>query len=41
MLKEKLEKHIRKLQETIKKLKKRNYYLGRKGRILREFIENY
>src|SRR6266498_2333197 len=36
--KEKLEKHSRKLQGTVEKLKEKNYYLKRKGRVLKGFI---
>src|SRR6266540_3303119 len=39
--KEKLEEHVRKLQETIEELGRRNYDLGREGRVLRRLIGNY
>ncbi len=39
--KEKLEEHIRKLQGIVEELERRNYNLGREGRILRELIGNY
>src|SRR6266540_1445940 len=33
--KEKLEEHARKLQETVEELRRRNYNLGREGKVLR------
>ncbi len=39
--KEKLEEYTRKLQGTVKKLRRRNYDLEREGQVLRELIENY
>ncbi len=39
--KEKLEKHVRKLQETVKELERRNYDLEKKGRVLRGLVEDY
>src|SRR6266498_1736596 len=39
--KEKLEKHIRKLQGTVEELGRRNYDLGREGRILRGLVGDY
>jgi len=39
--KEKLEEHTRKLQGTVKELGRRNYDLGREGRILKEFVRDY
>jgi len=39
--KKKLKEHAEKLQEIIEKLKRENYYLRRKGRILKELIGNY
>src|SRR6266498_5657661 len=39
--KEKLEEYARKLQETVEKLRRRNYDLEREGQVLRELIENY
>src|SRR6266511_1254337 len=41
VLKEKLEEHARKLQGTVEELGRKNYYLGRKGRILRGLVEDY
>ena len=40
-MKEKLEEHVRKLQEIVKELERRNYDLGREGRVLRELVGNY
>ncbi len=39
--KKKLKEHAEKLQETVEELKRKNYYLGREGRVLRELIRNY
>src|SRR6266508_2428659 len=39
--KEKLEEHTGRLQETVKKLRRRNYYLGQEGRILRGLVGDY
>ncbi len=41
MSKEKLEEHTRRLQETVEELRRKNYYLEQKDRILRGLIENY
>ncbi len=41
MSKKKLEEHTRRLQGTVKKLGRKNYYLEQKGRVLRELVENY
>ncbi len=41
VLKEKLEKYMKKLQETVEELERMNYYLGREGRILKGLVENY
>ncbi len=41
ILKKKLKEYIGKLQKTVKELEKRNYYLRRESRILRELIRNY
>ncbi len=41
MSKKKLKEHTKRLQRIVEKLKRRNYYLGQEGRILREFIRNY
>jgi len=41
MLKEKLDKHARRLQRIIKKLKRKNYYLEREGRVLKGFVGDY
>ncbi len=40
-MKEKLEEHVRKLQETVKELERRNYDLGREGRVLRRLVGDY
>src|SRR6266498_3591219 len=39
--KEKLEEHVRKLQGTVEDLGKRNYNLGREGRVLRGLVRDY
>src|SRR6266498_4813051 len=39
--KKKLEEHARKLRETIEELGRRNYDLGREGRVLRGLVEDY
>jgi len=39
--KEKLEEYIRRLQEIVKELGRRNYYIGQEGKILRRFIGDY
>src|SRR6266536_5183457 len=39
--KEKLEKHARKLQGTVEELGRKNYYLGREGRVLRGLVGDY
>src|SRR6266542_3748118 len=39
--KEKLEKHTGKLQGTVEKLGRRNYYLGQEGRVLRGLVGDY
>src|SRR6266540_2323195 len=39
--KEKLEEHARKLQGTVEELERRNYDLGRKGRVLKGLIGDY
>src|SRR6266511_945204 len=36
--KEKLDEHARRLQGTVEELGRKNYYLGREGRVLRELI---
>jgi len=36
-----LEEHLRRLQRIIKELEGKNYYLKRKGRVLRKIIEDY
>src|SRR6266542_3956503 len=41
VLKEKLEEHIRRLQETVEELRKKNYYLEQEGRVLRGLVGNY
>src|SRR6266542_628573 len=39
--KEKLEKHTGRLQGTVEKLGRRNYYLGQEGRVLKELVGDY
>ena len=39
--KEKLEEHVRKLQGTVEELGRKNYYLGREGRVLRGLVGDY
>jgi len=39
--KEKLEEHIRRLQETVKELGRRNYYLEQEGRVLKGLVRDY
>ncbi len=39
--KEKLEEHTRKLQGTVEELGRRNYDLGREGRVLRRLVGDY
>src|SRR6266545_5218587 len=39
--KEKLEEHTRKLQGTVEELGRRNYDLGREGRVLRGLVGDY
>src|SRR6266498_264221 len=39
--KEKLEEYARKLQGTVEELGRKNYYLGREGRILRGLVGDY
>src|SRR6266540_6297134 len=39
--KEKLEEHARKLQGTIEELERRNYDLGREGKVLRGLVGDY
>ncbi len=39
--KEKLDEHASKLQGTVEELRKKNYYLGREGRVLRRLVGNY
>src|SRR6266540_6845035 len=41
VLKEKLEEYVKKLQGTVEKLRRRNYDLGREGRVLRELVGDY
>src|SRR6266511_4366533 len=41
ILKEKLEEHTRKLQGTVEELGRRNYDLGREGRVLRGHVRDY
>src|SRR6266540_4634577 len=39
--KEKLKEHTGRLQRTVEKLKKRNYYLGQEGLVLRGRVRDY
>src|SRR6266498_1048729 len=39
--KEKLEEHARNLQGTVEELGRKNYYLGREGRVLRGLVGDY
>src|SRR6266498_502812 len=39
--KEKLEEHARRLQEIVEELGRKNYYLGREGRVLRGLVGDY
>ncbi len=39
--KEKLDEHARRLQETVKELERKNYYLGRKSKVLKGLVEDY
>src|SRR6266540_2529070 len=39
--KEKLEEHARKLQGMVEELGRKNYYLGREGRVLRGLVGDY
>src|SRR6266508_2977760 len=39
--KEKLEKHTRRLQGTVEKLRRKNYYLEQKDRVLRGLVRDY
>ena len=39
--KEKLDEHARRLQGTVKELGRKNYYLGREGRVLRGLVGDY
>src|SRR6266545_1832260 len=41
VLKEKLNEHARRLQGTVEELGRKNYYLGREGRILRRLVGDY
>ena len=41
ILKEKLKEYTGRLQETVKKLERRNYYLEQEGRILKRFFKDY
>jgi len=36
-----LKEYSRRLQETVKELGRKNYYLERKGRILRRLVRDY
>ncbi len=39
--KEKLDEYVKRLQKTVEELERKNYYLGKEGRILRELVGNY
>ncbi len=39
--KEKLKEYLKRLQGTVEELEGKNYYLKRKGRVLRGFVRNY
>ncbi len=39
--KEKLDEHVRRLQGTVEELKRKNYYLGRKDKVLKELVGKY
>src|SRR6266498_714863 len=39
--KEKLDEHARRLQGTVEELERKNYYLGREGRVLRRLVGDY
>ncbi len=39
--KEKLDEHARRLQGTVEELGRKNYYLGREGRVLRGLVGDY
>ena len=39
--KKKLEEHAEKLQETVEDLGRENYYLRKKGKVLRRFVGDY
>src|SRR6266498_3704818 len=41
MSKEKLDEHTGRLQGTVEELGRRNYYLGREGRVLRGLVGDY
>src|SRR6266540_2866684 len=41
VLKKKLKEYARKLQETVEELRKRNYNLGKKNRILKKLVRDY
>ena len=41
MSKEKLDEYARRLQEMVEELGRKNYYLGREGRVLRGLVGNY
>ncbi len=41
VLKKKLDEYTRRLQRTVKELGRKNYYLGKEGRILRGLVRNY
>jgi len=36
-----LKKYVEKLQETVEELERKNYYLGRKDRVLRGLVGDY
>jgi len=39
--KKKLEEHVEKLQGTVEDLRRENYYLEKKGRVLKGLVEDY
>ena len=39
--KEKLDEHARRLQGTVEELERKNYYLGREDKVLRELVGEY
>ena len=39
--KKKLDEHAKRLQRTVEELGRKNYYLGREGRVLRGLVRDY